>query len=61
MSKLQGEATMKVNLGFPMIKPLPPERVKVQVAAKLLDATLKEALPGVDITDIGLSCHDLPE
>ena len=50
-TKLQGDATMKVHLAFPMIKPLPPERIKVAVAAKLVNAALKDALPGVDISD----------
>jgi hypothetical protein len=50
-TKLQGDATVKVHLGFPMIKPLPPERIDVKVAAKLVNAALKDALPGVDISE----------
>jgi len=50
-SKLEGDATMKVHLAFPMIKPLPPGRVKVNVTARLVNASLKDALPGVDVTD----------
>jgi len=50
-SNLQGDATMKVHLSFPMIKPLPPERVKVAAVARLVNASLKDALPGVDVTD----------
>ena len=50
-SNLKGDATMKVNLAFPMIKPLPPERVKVTAAAKIANASLKDALPGIDISD----------
>ena len=50
-TKLQGDATMKVNLAFPMIKPLPPERIDVSVAAKLTNAALKDALPGVDVAE----------
>ena len=50
-TKLQGDARMKVMLTFPMIKPLPPERVQVSATARLSDATLKDALPGIDITE----------
>ena len=50
-SKLQGQAKMKVKLSFPMIKDLPKERISVNVAAKLVDASLKDALPGIDISE----------
>ena len=50
-TKLQGDATMKVHLAFPMIKPLPPERVKISATARITNASLKDALPGVDVTD----------
>ena len=50
-TKLQGDATMKVHLAFPMIKPLPPERLKVDATATIENASLKDALPGVDVTD----------
>ena len=50
-TSLQGDATMKVKLSFPMVKNLPRERVQVSISAKLLNASLKEALPGVDITE----------
>ncbi|WP_161957269.1 DUF3971 domain-containing protein [Aestuariivirga litoralis] len=50
-SKLEGDATMKVHLAFPMIKPLPPERIEMKAAARLVNAALKDALPGVDISE----------
>lgn len=50
-TKLQGDATMKVHLAFPMIKPLPAERIEVKATARLLDAALKDALPGFDISE----------
>ncbi|WP_421695339.1 DUF3971 domain-containing protein [Aestuariivirga sp.] len=50
-TKLQGQAKMKVKLSFPMIKDLPKERILVNVAAKLVDASLKDALPGIDISE----------
>ena len=50
-AKLQGDATMKVHLAFPMIKPLPPERIEVKASARLMNAALKDALPGFDITE----------
>ncbi len=50
-TKLEGDATMNVKLSFPMVKNLPRERVQVNIAAKLMDASLKDALPGVDISE----------
>ena len=50
-SKLSGDARLKVNLSFPMIKSVPKERIIVSVAAKLTDTSLKDALPGIDITN----------
>ncbi|MCA3562706.1 MAG: hypothetical protein IOC82_17005 [Aestuariivirga sp.] len=50
-SKLEGDATMKVHLAFPMIKPLPPGRIEVKAAAKLKNAALRDALPGFDVTE----------
>ena len=41
-TKLEGDATMKVKLSFPMIKNLPRERVQVNIAAQLMNASLKE-------------------
>ncbi|MCA3556539.1 DUF3971 domain-containing protein [Aestuariivirga sp.] len=50
-TKLGGDAAMKVHLAFPMIKPLPPERVKVKAAVRLTNASLRDALPGIDVTE----------
>jgi hypothetical protein len=50
-SKLEGDVAMKVNLSFPMLKNLPRERVQVSIAAKLKNASLQDALPGVDISE----------
>lgn len=50
-TKLEGDATMNVKLSFPMIKNLPRERVQVNIAAQLMSASLKDALPGVDISE----------
>lgn len=50
-SKLQGDARMKVKLSFPMIKDVPKERIKVSMTAKLVNASLKDALPGIDVSD----------
>ena len=50
-SKLTADARLNVKLSFPLIKNAPKDRIKVDVTAKLADATLKDALPGIDITD----------
>lgn len=50
-AKLQGDAKMNVKLSFPMIKDVPKERIKVSMAAKLVGASLQDALPGIDISD----------
>ena len=50
-SKLSGAAKLKVNISFPMIKPLPKERIDVKIAGTLSDAAVKGALPDIDITN----------
>lgn len=50
-SKLSGDAKLSVGLELPLIKDVPKERVIVKAAARLSNASLSEALPGIDITD----------
>lgn len=50
-SKLSADARLKVNLSLPLIRNVPKDRIKVDVAAKLSRAALKDALPGIDIAD----------
>ncbi len=49
-SKLGGEASLAVTLKLPLVKNLPRERVVVTAAAKIENANLEGALPGIDIT-----------
>lgn len=59
-SKLSADARLKVGLSLPMIKNAPKERIKVSVSGKLGDTALKDALPGIDITngDMALTVED---
>ena len=50
-TKLSADASVKVKLALPLIKDVPKDRISVNVAAKLTKASLKEALPGIDITE----------
>ena len=56
-SKLTAGARLNVKLTLPLIKNAPKDRIVVEVAAKLSDTALKDALPGIDITggDIDLT------
>ncbi len=49
-SKLRGNAEIAVTLKLPLIKNVPRERVLVTATAKLADASLRGALPKIDIT-----------
>ena len=49
-SRLGGEASLAVTLKLPLIKNLPRERVAVTATAKIENASLNGALPGIDIT-----------
>jgi len=49
-SRLGGEASLAVTLKLPLIKNLPRERVAVTATAKIADASLDGALPGIDLT-----------
>ncbi len=49
-SKLGGDASLAVTLKLPLIKNLPRERVVVTATAKIEDASLSGALPGIDLT-----------
>lgn len=50
-SKLAGDTKMKVKLSLPLIKDVPKDRVIVDASAHISKAALKEALPGIDITE----------
>ena len=56
-SKLTADARLNVKLALPLIKNAPKDRISVNVTAKLSNAALKDALPGIDISegDIGLT------
>jgi hypothetical protein len=49
-SRLDGEASLAVTLKLPLVKNLPRERVVVTAAAKIQNASLEAALPGINIT-----------
>lgn len=50
-TKLMGNAKLSGKLAVPMMKGPPPERVIFSAEAKVRDAALEGALPGIDITD----------
>ena len=50
-AKLQGDAKVKVNLSLPLIKDVPKSRVIVEASARISNTGLKDALPGIDISD----------
>ncbi len=50
-SKLSGDTKMKVKLSLPLIKDVPKDRVIVDASAHISKAALKEALPGIDISE----------
>lgn len=50
-SKLTADSEVKVKLALPLIRNVPKDRIKVDVTAQLKNAALKEALPGIDISD----------
>jgi hypothetical protein len=49
--KLNADAKLKVKLSLPLIRNVPKTRIAVSVAAKLSNASLKDALPGIDIAE----------
>ena len=59
-AKLQGDAKVKVKLSLPLIKDVPKDRVIVDASARISNMGLKDALPGIDITngDIELSVDE---
>jgi len=56
-TKLTADARLKVKLSLPLMKSPPKDRIAVTVTAKLANAALTEALPGIDISqgDIDLT------
>ncbi len=50
-TKLDGDTKLKVKLSFPLIKDVPKDRIVVDASARLSNAKLKDALPGIDITE----------
>jgi hypothetical protein len=50
-TKLSGDTKLKVKLALPLIKDVPKDRVIVDAAAHISNATLKDALPDIDLTD----------
>ena len=56
-AKLTADARLKVKLSLPLMKSPPKDRIAVTVAAKLANTTVKDALPGIDISqgDIDLT------
>ena len=49
--KLNADARVNVKLALPLIRNAPKDRISVSVAAKLSNTSLKEALPGIDISE----------
>jgi hypothetical protein len=56
-SRLAGKVDAQVDIAFPMIKNVPKDRFRIEATGKLTEMSLKDALPGVDITegDFGLT------
>ena len=50
-TKLSGDTKLKVKLALPLIKDVPKDRVIVDATARISNAELKDALPGIDITE----------
>ncbi len=50
-TKLGGDATMSVTLKIPLVKGVTRDRIVVEAEAKLENASLEGALPGIDLTD----------
>ncbi len=50
-TKLKGDAKLKVKLSLPLIKDVPKQRVVVDASAHISRASLKDALPGIDLTE----------
>lgn len=50
-TKLSGDTKLKVKLSLPLIKDVPKARVIVDATARIANAVLKDALPGIDITE----------
>lgn len=50
-SKLSGDTRMDVKLSLPLIKDVPKDRVIVDASAHIAKAALKDALPGIDISE----------
>lgn len=59
-SKLTADASVKVKLNLPLIKSPPKNAIAVTVTAKLVNAALQDALPGIDLSqgDIDLTVED---
>ena len=50
-SKLSGDTEVKVALELPLTKDVPKDRVVAKASAHISSASLKDALPGIDIAD----------
>ena len=50
-SKLGGNATVSVALTVPLIKDAPRDQVKMQASARITGASLKDAIPKIDISE----------
>ncbi|MFM8746618.1 MAG: DUF3971 domain-containing protein [Aestuariivirga sp.] len=48
--RVEGKASAKVSLSFPMIKNVPKERIVLSAQAKLSDVGLADALPGINLS-----------
>jgi hypothetical protein len=57
INRLGGDADVDVALAFPLMKDLPRDQVSVRATAKIANASLKDALGGIDLTggDIALA------
>lgn len=51
LPKIEGKARAIVNLNLPLIKDVPRERVKISQEVSLSDASVKNILPAIDLTD----------
>jgi hypothetical protein len=55
VGKLSGEAEIALALSIPFMKDLPRDRVEVSARAKITNASLKDAIKGIDVADGNLA------
>ena len=60
VGKLSGDAGIDLSLSIPFMKDLPRDRVVVKAKAKITNASLKDAIEGIDVTDGAITVDVAP-